>query len=894
MLEVEDDFNIPTCVTYEKNNNVLIGKSARNKKNYLTIAENFKLDIGNSATNNHTGDQKIDFGNCKKSPMQISSDFFREVFKKIKVWLENNNLSTTPNLLIAEPLSLQSQSGIVTKDWLKSYRKNIKNLLSGQFFNLANISFMPEPFAVFQYYRYGYKHPLLSSNKKHNVLVIDFGGGTFDVCVISTTQKGDVRIAGKHSKPLAAASEPIGGYFINKVLAESLLFEYCDNKSTKTKIRKGIGLYNRWKRNESGFDISTIKNEFQTFIKKFDYLIYDIEEYKINLSNFITDWNLETELESAISINIPKSMFSDDDNFINARLTAVSFRQIFIQEVWNSKLKNVIQKTIERAKNELKNEEISLVLLSGGSSNIKWINKLFKKDFSHELNTVEIFDLPDYQEVVSKGLAIECAKRFYNEEKEGDFSSVTYNRICLLLAPNDFPCEPKVFKPKTKDLPVSTNEPAVLLPSSYIAKNNLNKELFWKVKINKRPTSKLNYYFLRSTLDYNDTNNLFNIQEHRVFPPHKCKFDSYLTISLRINNDGIATPKFIFKTDQGDNIVSSTTGLSFPIDITTTQENPSSSYIGFDFGSSNSSVSYIDQKHINVFEERSSNENWQDLSTIVDKILYPISAPLAHYLCQTDQDKKILNAIKFTENTLSFLAYITYLEVCSNLRKNSKIFKGFTQRSAGPLWALLQETLKKLPQSSIFSEEFKALVENNNFKDINLFIDNIAQYKHSKIDSKTINTDTPVQILSNLCAAFFEHCYFGYFEEVKKKRFSHNYSGKFRIAHGKQPFTRTLQYSGNEEFSEEVAVLYHRKSQKLINLEPLIFWDYCHKHTELHNGHCYFFDKMTQDTASYTAINYPCNLQVTNDNNYAKIYDFLLQMNKQDIQHQIRTIPLNE
>ena len=123
--------------------------------------------------------------------------------------------------------------------------------------------------------------------------------------------------------------------------------------------------------------------------------------------------------------------------------------------------------------------------------------------------------------------------------------------------------------------------------------------------------------------------------------------------------------------------------------------------------------------------------------------------------------------------------------MCSNLRKNSKIFKGFTQRSAGPLWALLQETLKKLPQSSIFSEEFKALVENNNFKDINLFIDNIAQYKHSKIDSKTINTDTPVQILSNLCATFFEHCYFGYFEEVKKKRFSHNYSGKFRIAHGK-------------------------------------------------------------------------------------------------------------
>jgi molecular chaperone DnaK (HSP70) len=40
---------------------------------------------------------------------------------------------------------------------------------------------MPEPFAVFQYYRYGVKHPLVAQRTKHIALVFDFGGGTYKV-----------------------------------------------------------------------------------------------------------------------------------------------------------------------------------------------------------------------------------------------------------------------------------------------------------------------------------------------------------------------------------------------------------------------------------------------------------------------------------------------------------------------------------------------------------------------------------------------------------------------------------------------------------------------------------------------------------------------------------------
>jgi hypothetical protein len=779
----------------------------------------------------------------------------------------------------------------VTEEWLKRYRKNIKNLLSGNFFGIDNIFFMPEPFAVFQYYRYGYKHPLISSNKKKNVLVIDFGGGTFDVCVISTTKTGDVWKGGKYSKPLAATSEPIGGFFVNRVIVEALLFKYFDDKKIRTNIRRGIKEYNKWKKKEKGFKLSTLKKDYKIFITKFESLIYLVERYKIYLSNIIDDWSLDKNLNPAISFEIPKSMFDTTSETISVTLTSTLFRDIFIRDVWRAKLKNVISKTISRAKNELGDEDFSLILLSGGSSNIKWIKHLIKDEFLRDLEDAEIFDLPNYQEIVAKGLAIECARRFFNKEKDGDFSSVTYNRICLLLGVNDFPCEPKIFKIKTQGLPDCKNETAVLLPSSYVLKNNLNKELKWKVKLDKRPTKSLNYYFLKSTLDYNDLDNLFNLQENKIFTKDIRKFDSYVTISLVVNENGTATPKFIFKTEKGDQVISYVTGKPFPIDVTCAQENPSTSYIGFDFGTSNSSVSYIDQKSISTFQKRSDNEGWCDLSDLIEKLPYPISCSLAHYLCQIDQDRKVSYAMKFVENALSFITYIAYLEKNSFGNNRQKIFRNFSKRSAGPLWGMLQTILRSLKPSFVFSNKFEILKKEINLLNINMFIETINNFKHDKIDINEVNTDLMVQTIANICAKSLKDLCFGYFEGVKKQRFSSNYHGLFRIAHGKQPFTSCIEYNDIYEFSEEISVIIDTKTRRLMKLTPLIFWEYCKDHKDQQNGHCYFFDKVSSTgEVIYTAINYPCCIAASKNNEYSGIHNTITKMKENDIEHNILTL----
>lgn len=891
MIQIDEDINIPTCLRYNKKGEPFIGLSAQKEKDSeYRLIENFKIELGNVDSKKIAQPKKINISKKNtKTVIQITSDFFRKIFNEIKIWLENNNISSNSNLLIAEPLSLQVGSGTVSNEWLTNYRANLKRLLSGQFYNIKNISFMPEPFAVFQYYRYGYKHPLLSAGSKNNVLVVDFGGGTFDVCIIETTKEGDVRKGGKHSRPLAAASEPVGGFYVNRVIAEHLLFEYAEEKTTKTKLRKGINQYNKWKKGENGFDFSTLHEDYQTFIKKFDVLIYTIERPKIDLSNFIKNWSLDANLNESILIDIPENIFDENNcNIYKAKLTANKFREIFTNEVWVKKLKPIIKKTIDRGKNEFLNENISVALLSGGSSNIKWLRILLEKDFKHDLEYVEIFDLPNYQEVVSQGLSIECARRFYNEEKEGDFSSVTYNRICLLLSANSIECEPRKFKPKTKGLP-TVEEPAVLLPSASVLKNFIDKELKWRVKLNKRPTKSLDYYFLRSTLNYEDLDNRFNIPYFRVFTPQPCKFDSYVTVQLKVDKNGTAIPTFIYKTDRNEKVVMAKQGNPFPLDITYAQENPSNAYIGFDFGSSNTSISFIDEKSIKIYQTRRQEEGWQDLSNLVETLPYPASSPLASYLCQRDLDKRVIHSIKFAENTLSFLSYIIYLELCATRDIKSKIFKGFTQRSAGPIWKLLQTCFNKISSDSLFCSNYGVLLNNeSNLNLIDNFITQVSQFKHDKISSNEIDTERPVKILANLCSRIFEHYCFGYFEEVKKQKFKNSNSGLFRIAHGKPPFTRSAIYEGKELFSPESAILINCKKNILIKLDPLIFWESCDHHQDLHNGHCYFYDKISKkNVVNFTAINYPCNILATSDNKLSEYLDFIIEMKEKDIPREI-------
>jgi hypothetical protein len=496
----------------------------------------------------------------KNSAAELTADFIHELLIRVTKWMDQRELKVAPSILVAEPLSMlteanrrarlladeqseMKQGELVTKDWLQHYRNNLKRILLGKGFNEDRIKFLPEPFAVFQYYRHAKKHPLVADKRQHNALVIDFGGGTFDACIIETTKEGEIDIneARRLSKARSAASKPIGGFSVNRSLLEALLQKYLTPLNLTTKLNTGIGLYRRWRRNDIG--LAGMSEEQQHFIQQFHVLSHEIEDAKVALSRSITDWRLDAALSLSVPVAIPANPFAVSP-MINCQLSATEFREVLVKRIWLHELKEVVQKVLDRGKDELNGAPITVVLLSGGSANIKWLRELLKRDFRVELAHAEVLELKDYQEVVSKGLAVECVRRFY--DPEGDFASTTYNRLCLILDPDKSGFRLKPFHSKKSGLP-DAKIAGVLLPSSSALSKFIGEPMRWKVRLEKNPSQRLDYYFLRSSFNPNDVESLQNVEEHTVFTPKNCKFDANLQVELTINPDGTAIPRFIYR-----------------------------------------------------------------------------------------------------------------------------------------------------------------------------------------------------------------------------------------------------------------------------------------------------------------------------------------------------------
>jgi molecular chaperone DnaK (HSP70) len=116
-------------------------------------------------------------------------------------------------LIIGEP-------AIRDQTWKENFRRHMREVFSG--LGLAEPSFFPEPFAVFQYYRHVDK-TLPFANQAELVLIIDIGGGTFNSCIIRTTEQGLLARGGATSLPLGLQAEVRGGSEIDKELLKRVV-----------------------------------------------------------------------------------------------------------------------------------------------------------------------------------------------------------------------------------------------------------------------------------------------------------------------------------------------------------------------------------------------------------------------------------------------------------------------------------------------------------------------------------------------------------------------------------------------------------------------------------------------------------------------------------------------
>ena len=218
---------IPTIVSYDALSNTypigrrLDGLGLNGKTNIF----NFKPAFG-AGDKEFSSDKKywvLVPSEKGKSPYQSFSAaeaarrFLRTLFATIQL---------PEKVIVGEP-------GVRDQTWRENFRRHMREVFSS--LELGQPEFFPEPFAVFQYYRH-VANVFPVAKQAEIVLIIDIGGGTFNSCIIRTTEQGLLARGSATAIPLGIQAEPCGGAQIDKELLKILI--------SKTE-RKGL----TWKEN---------------------------------------------------------------------------------------------------------------------------------------------------------------------------------------------------------------------------------------------------------------------------------------------------------------------------------------------------------------------------------------------------------------------------------------------------------------------------------------------------------------------------------------------------------------------------------------------------------------------------------------------------------------------
>ncbi len=656
------------------------------------------------------------------------------------------------------------------------------------------------------------------------------------------------------------------------------------DRAIRSDVRKSLELAAKIKTPD---DLAEVNDRQQAFYRHYRKLLQTIEVAKITVCNSIANWSLSADLSglAPFPISVPTNPYDPASRLANINLDAGLLRRVFEANVWTAKIRDAVKKTIERASRELKGQDISVVLLSGGSSNIRWLGKLLERDLgATDLHEAEILQLSEsFQEIVAKGLATECARRFYTEG-EGDFRAVTYNRLCLSLRPDDGEIEVKRARPLTPDLAsmaADSLDAGVLLPSASSLRGLVGTPLLWKVRLDRPPRRLLEYFFMRSSLDPEDLEARHNIIETRVVTPRNARFAAAIEVELTVREDGTAVPRFIYgRNDRSEGVVAE--GRPFHIDMTfASDEMGSSTYLGVDFGTSASSCSFVDSTDVQMIQERSRSQGWRELSELLSDLPYPVAAPLARFISEMDTERRQQRGRDAADALLTLSAYIVYMDLCI-IKNGGFLFKGFNHRSSGPLWGLIKACIKGNESKLDFSLPLTSLLKPENSTQIDAWIAGLNAEKHGR--KQIVDWVGFLSLLANQLSRVFDGKKLGVFEGVVAKRFYPGaYTGIFRALHGpSQTFVDVLDYEGVQQFSDELVYLIEPSSGRALPLSPLYFWGLQRNPVEPSSVDLYEYDNEKSGTFGFKTTQISEGLVIMQEGDWRGIHEQIAKIRTSD------------
>ena len=311
---------IPSVVAFKKDR-IIVGEQAKVyiEKSPQNTMGLFKRKMGTNES------FKIKSLGKSISPIELSA----HVLKELKSFVQDSSIDMS-STVITIPASFDTIQSNATKK-------------TGELAGFKEVVLLQEPIAGSLAYANSTKENLEDTKW----LVYDFGGGTFDVALLSISD-GEMKVLDHEGDNF------LGGSDFDRLIVEKIIVPYLEEK----------------------YDFYDLVNELQNSNGKYNKLYYKLlyvaERAKINLSTK-TSADIEFEIEDEM----------DEEIEVFFTITRDDFEKI---------IKSYIVSTTEMIKkiltnNSLRTNEIDFVLMIGGSTYIPYIREYVEKDLGIRVNT---------------------------------------------------------------------------------------------------------------------------------------------------------------------------------------------------------------------------------------------------------------------------------------------------------------------------------------------------------------------------------------------------------------------------------------------------------------------------------------------------------------------------
>lgn len=301
------------------------------------------------------------------------------LLKTIKQSIEEQFGQEINHLVVTVPAAFNSDERQATKDAVE---------MAG----FTNFHILDEPAATLLYFINNGDGSLAESSVELNgksIMVYDIGGGTLDICIAKLEEDEDSYEYENMKVSIQARSkrEELGGNDFDQYLGAYFLSEF-ENRTTKISARP-------------------IEDQNKIIAR----VVSQAEEYKIKLNDKIKE-HLDNPRRLDRIVMTPEFEVIDSQFVQGINLDKKIMEEVYAGLLKDSDKQNILRPVKESiaAANDLKKEDISLVILTGGMSNFYAVETALREYFGEQVPIITV----DTTTSVSKGAAIDAYNYFEN------------------------------------------------------------------------------------------------------------------------------------------------------------------------------------------------------------------------------------------------------------------------------------------------------------------------------------------------------------------------------------------------------------------------------------------------------------------------------------------------